>query len=510
MKIRTFTTIVLILVAFSYLAGSVGAVSLEWEKLLGNETKGNTGYMNGVQMYSDFKGYALIPSEDGYLIIGTISAVYDDNILLIKTDKEGNLLWQRMYGGKYPGVYGPEEGRQQGYAGIQVRDGYLICGYADKIDNYDGNPKTYDYSDIWILRLDRNGNVLWNMTVGDDGPNDQQWCRGVAPAQDGYILAGYTRTDEKPDYDGYLVKIDGKGNVIWEKRVPLKSEDSTPHWNGFETIKPDGNGYILTGLIDNSYGWLVKIDDDGNVLWEKEFSSPTKKILDAEPIGDGYTLTGFFGNQGLLSIVDSSGKVLWEKGYPSVAANRAGMFSHATFNSVKFLGDGYALTGTVHLSESDKFPYIVILNSRGEMVWNNTKDTITWNTTIRSSSGEAHAVVEDDNSIVVVGTANGRVYLAKVSIGSIPLSQAEGSTPEETSSTHSESTPSEPQTTATSKPPTPSSPEISSQTTSSEGGSASSGTASQQGDGIEFNFTCGPGILVLLAIVPAVYIKRRR
>ena len=140
---------------------------------------------------------------------------------------------------------------------IQETDdgGYIVAGY------------TYSFGagneDIWVLKLDEDGNVEWQKTYGG---SDEDWAHSIQQTSDGgYIVAGYTYSFGAGEGDFWVLKLDENGNVEWQKTYGGSDYDRAK-----SIQQTDDGGYIVAGST-YSFGagyydfWVLKLDENGEI-----------------------------------------------------------------------------------------------------------------------------------------------------------------------------------------------------------------------------------------------------
>jgi hypothetical protein len=208
---------------------------LQWMKILG---EGATGKL--------FSGIAV---NDGFVVFGLSSQSIGgrSSVWAVKLDLTGNMIWSRTYG-----VSADSAAR----SGLMTQDGdYLVAGYSDSIG--DGN---YDF---FLLKLNTNGDILWNSTYGGEG---SQKAYSITNANGGYVVVGDIQLP-KSTTNAWVLKVDPAGNILWNKSIGGKDADSA----AYVTISR-GGGYLVSGFTfsfgaGNRDFWLFKISDSGEVLW---------------------------------------------------------------------------------------------------------------------------------------------------------------------------------------------------------------------------------------------------
>lgn len=173
---------------------------------------------------------------------------------LLATDLDGNILMDRTW-----------EDTAEGGAEIKklVPDGDFL--YAGGII---GIP--FEDNDIFVLGIDTNGRILWQKQIVDDGDDV---LADMILTQDGYLLlVGVNRDRGQYAGDGWVIKMDTSGNVLWQKSYGTE---------GFDYLRAamdrPGGGYVVAGEISiegsDTYfqGWMMGLDDAGDILWEKAY-----------------------------------------------------------------------------------------------------------------------------------------------------------------------------------------------------------------------------------------------
>lgn len=204
--------------------------------------------------------------------------------------------WDRSYGGT--GVDNPGSIQQT------TDGGYIVAGSSNS-NNGDvtGNHGMYD---CWIIKLDTSGNLVWQKSFG--GAADDRANSIDQTTDGGYIVAGYTSSNDgdvsgnhgQKDY--WIVKLDDTGNLVWQKTFGGSADD---YASSIEQTS-DG-GYIVAGSSNSNNGdlttnngqsdyWIVKLDVTGNLVWQKSFGNSSDNIAKSiQPTSDGgYIMTGSF------------------------------------------------------------------------------------------------------------------------------------------------------------------------------------------------------------------------
>lgn len=249
------------------------------------------------------EAYSAIETVDGGFVVAGYSESNDGDVSgnhgevdywVIRLDVAGNLIWQRSLGGS---------GEDEAYYVQQTSDGgFVVVGESESTDgDVTGN---HGEGDFWVVKLNASGYVIWQKSYGGSSVD---YARSVKQtATDELIIAGWSSsnngdvTGNKGDTDYWVIKLDANGEMIWQKCYGGSDYDFA------YAVDPTADGgFIVTGYTHSSDGdvtghhgstdyWLVKLDSDGNLQWQKTLggsqydqSYSVKQTLDG-----GYIIAG--------------------------------------------------------------------------------------------------------------------------------------------------------------------------------------------------------------------------
>ncbi len=242
----------------------------------------------------------------------TVSGVISSQPAVSLASEAASLLWERTYGGT---------GDDRAFAARPVEDGYIVVGSSTSF----GQNKTV----AWVIRLDGDGDAVWNRTfIQEDCLGSEFRC--VLILDDEFLLVGNSFLSSG-GIVGYLVKVDGDGNPLWN--TTLKAHEGV---NKLFSAQRTDSGFVLVGLAGelsggNSDVWLVNTDVDGNVVWNRTFDDSADDagravayVKDKGYLVAGYTDVSGSGNYDFLLLkIDTSGNVLWNRTYGGQQSDKA-------------------------------------------------------------------------------------------------------------------------------------------------------------------------------------------
>ncbi|MDP8205742.1 MAG: hypothetical protein P9L92_03680 [Candidatus Electryonea clarkiae] len=224
-------------------------------------------------------------------------------------------------------------------------------------------------SPTWSFTTTSNPVVYsWIKTIGGTG-NDAAYCIRARP-DGGYIFSGMTENFGNGGSDLWLVAIDYQGNIEWDKTFGTNNDEQI----GSEFDLTNDGGYILAGYTkidnENTETLVVKTDASGIEEWSKSFERKNQKYLNNVKSCDdgGYIILeniesdNDIYNSARLIKLESNGSIEWEKIVPNDSIS-----SELYVMDIIDLYDDYLLL--MNLSEGWANAWFMMANSRGEVTW---------------------------------------------------------------------------------------------------------------------------------------------
>jgi len=294
-------------------------------------------------------------TDGGYILAGMTSS-YGFGVgdcWLLKTDENGNEQWNRTYGGT---------NWDEAYSVIQTIDGgYIMVG------------ESYSYgaggTDWYIIKTDENGNEEWSQTFG--GAEDDRALSIQQTNDECYILAGHTESFGAGSLDVWLIKMDGNGNLIWDNTFGDNG------WNeAFSVKQTSDNGFIIAGQTDTNFVdiWLVKTDENGHEEWNTTFGGnqwdSARSVLQTSD--NGYAIIGLTASYGSgifdiwLFKTDVNGIEEWNQTFGGIDIDSGRSIVQTSDN-------GFIIAGsTKSFGSGDYDGWIIKTDENGNEEWSQT------------------------------------------------------------------------------------------------------------------------------------------
>lgn len=341
----------------------------------------------------------------GAIDFGTFQFVFT----LARLDSTGNVLWQKKYSDP------------NGHFGLPFEqpDGSFLVGGA-------ALNAASEQSDAWLMKVDAAGNRLWEKVYQGAEDESGVW---LVRTSDGGIFATVEAVplgsgEASEAADPIAVRLDGSGNIIWQKRFGGSGEDHL-----YVIADAVDGGWVLSGRTE-SFGagsgdaWVVKLGTNGAVGWQKAYGGPgDEEIASATPDGSGYLLAVDYtesfghGNKDAWALrLDAAGNIVWQRAYGGAAADYGFVGRHSD-GSIVIAGDTLSVTATPSTSDL----WAAKLDSNGALAgacpWITTTTAVPSTTAAPVTNAALTAVA--GTSVVTTGTlvaASGTVQVAGSSL----------------------------------------------------------------------------------------------
>lgn len=268
----------------------------EWQKVYGG--------------IDDDRGQDVITTTDGgYAITGSSKSSDGDvsenaglnDFWVVKINDLGIIEWETSLG---------HSGTDKCFSILQTQDnGFLVSGVIDisslELDGCgSSSANRHAGGDYWIIKLDAFGTLLWSKSYG--GSFSDTAYSAVETQTGDFIIVGSSDSEDvdisnnKGSYDFWVLKLSSSGNMLWEKSFGGSEIDRARD----VALTSDGN-FLITGDsrssnndLTNNYGvsdiWIIKIDPNGELIWEKSFGGSNFDGVQAISIAenDSFLISG--------------------------------------------------------------------------------------------------------------------------------------------------------------------------------------------------------------------------
>jgi len=254
----------------------------------------------------DDKALTAVQTRAGAYVVAGLTFSYGkgkSDIWALKLDPEGREIWRKYLGG---------DDFDWANDVIETSTGnYVFAGYSQ-------DPETGS-NNAWIIQLDRNGRVLWSKTYGGQRGDE---AKSIIETQDGgFAVAGLTHSYSKGKSDMWLLRLDKEGNEIWQKNYGGNEAD-----RAHTLLQAEDGGFVLGGY-SKSYGEgkadivLIKVDKDGNGIWNQNYGGEENENIEsmAATRDGGYVISGWTQSaasktlDAIVMKVDGTGHRVWTR-----------------------------------------------------------------------------------------------------------------------------------------------------------------------------------------------------
>ena len=315
---------------------------------------------------------------------------------VVKVDLEGNLEWERRYGG---------DAEERIWSMVEAEDGNFVLGGISR-SSASGlkTAASRGEADYWIIKVDAtNGDLIWEYTYGSTG---EDILRGIAVTKNGYLMAGYSNSpagfEKSPSvgyyggHDYWVIEINEAGNILRQRTYGSDQDDILFTF----TAGRDGN-FVLAGasqggvsgskdqpLIGVKDWWIVSTDGDLDERWQTTLGGDEEESpLDIFQTLDGsYAISGntasqlpgmtYYGGDTDVWVVKldgNTGTMIWEQTYGGDGKDWG--YSIRENGRGKFVVAASSTSGISGVKTSDNLGlndyWLIYLDADGSIAWPN-------------------------------------------------------------------------------------------------------------------------------------------
>ncbi|HNE80929.1 MAG TPA: T9SS type A sorting domain-containing protein [Flavobacteriales bacterium] len=269
-------------------------------------------------------------------------------LTVLIADADAQITWRRTYGG-----FDTNRGMS---VRVASDGGYVIAG---STGSFGAGGQAY------VLKIDEMGLLQWTAVIGDNGVQSGMACRVL---EDGYVLAGTTSTGVFGGYDVYVVRLDLNGQVLWEQSY------GTTEWDLGKDIEVVDDGFVVVGT---SYGsgsadaLVLRIDADGEEVWRSSIGDIGEDEGNGVIVTSGgeFVVTGAMANvedddrtDAFVSKLSVNGDVQWTEIFGGDSADYF-------YSAVEMPDGGFACSGGTGSYSDVKQILLVKVDADGGQLW---------------------------------------------------------------------------------------------------------------------------------------------
>lgn len=339
----------------------IGSTHYTW-----NQTFGGIQYDEGTSIVQTADGGFACAGRTASF--GAVEGV--DEVWLVRCNANGTPLWNHTYGG------GMTEGGYLDPFHKSVRlenttdGGFLISSHTNKYSIGD--------ADGWLIRIDANGNHLWNYTYG--GPDDEFFVETVECSSGGFISSAIKQNRTIGNVDYWLIRTDANGNHVWNYTYGSPTFGEVC----YGVIEVSTGGFLLNGwagdfdTVDDPERfnvdvgcWLVRVDAAGNHLWNHTYGIEHTGTYAVECQDGGFAFIGTKdeattdGSDVILFRLNANGQHLWNRTYGDA-------YNEAALEFAECSDGGFAIFTLNYLTSTWSNGWFIRTNSNGTALWNQT------------------------------------------------------------------------------------------------------------------------------------------
>lgn len=281
--------------------------------------------------------------------------------------------------------------------------GYLVLGFTQSIDGDVSTSKTSIQYDYWLLKFDKSDQLQWQKTLG--GTQDEKAYKIIRTNDAGFTIVGYSKSNNgdlssnEGFEDVWILKLDATGTIVWKTNTGFSGSDQ-----GYTIVQTSDGGYFVGAILDVTASggqgnararnasrhaggdyWALKLNASGTIEWRRYFGGAnTDTCYDALETNDGYILVGssdsndvdIKGNKGTYDFwvvkIDKTGKLLWEKSYGGSEIDEARAITKTNDGNFIIIGDTRSTDKDVSKNNGGADLWLIKIDTTGKLLWEKT------------------------------------------------------------------------------------------------------------------------------------------
>jgi len=387
------------------------AVSIEGMADVNLKSKITIDASGNILMIGNYKG--TVDFDPGTAVFNLSSTSTFSDVFILKLDNNGQFIWAKSFGG-----LGADDGKD---IITDANNNIYTTGSFTGNGDFDPGNNVYTLNnngayDIFISKLDANGDFVWAKSIGgnysDDGygisldaSNNVYVAGNFLDVVDFDPGSGVYNLTAMASWDPFVLKLDSNGDFIWAKQIEGNNAEfayaikTTPSGDCYVTgifnfnadFDPGTAVYNLTSTGQEDV-FVLHLNSNGDFIWAKALGgSETDNvtaidvdanlnvyttgsfsgIADFDPANGTFSLdAGGSGTDAFISKLDSMGNFVWAKQIGSEDDNEIGLTLHCDFQNDLYIGGSFEETcdlnvdaGTDnHISNGQSDAFIIKMN----------------------------------------------------------------------------------------------------------------------------------------------------
>jgi len=308
-----------------------------------------------------------------------------------------SLDWVQTFGGS---------GEETAQSVIPTNDGgFAVLGYTNSIDG-DLTGKSLPVNDYWLLKFSALGDLQWSKTYG--GSKDDRGQSVIQTTDGGYAVVGYAMSDDGDGslnqgfHDNWILRLDANGDILWEKSFGFSGHD-----HAYDIVQTSDGGLFFSGFLDvtssggegnsrkkiTSYAqhgvgefWGIKLDADGNLLWRRYFGGTNNDrsfgaveandgglVMIGASESDDFDISNPNGSYDVWVVkISAKGDLIWEKSFGGTGIDRAYDVVKTDEGAYVIVGETFSTDGDIFKNNGESDAWLIKVSDKGDLLWERT------------------------------------------------------------------------------------------------------------------------------------------